>query len=538
MGEPLGRRLREAAAEPSRPLDLGAVERRAGALRRRTRLGGAALVLLVGAAAGLAVAADRDGPATRVATTPATVAEASDQLVVTAAGVVRVVDAAGGAVLRQVAVGAGNAVPTPLAVDPGGTVYGVLSTHGPMCKDLLIASVDLATGARSWAVDGPAEAPAVSPDGQFLAYLTGDQPPCEPQQVVVRDLRSGAEQRWPMTAPTRALSWTRDGRRLLVGGARLLDTALPAGPDNPSGPDAAGTRFPVMLADGRIAAVKPLCPNYHCAATIGAGDPVVVLDPATGEATGTLLATERSPGVVDALLVDPSGRRLAVLSQGDLYVVEGGAARLVAHRVDGAAWLPRSLDAPPAPARAPDDMDGDGRPDKVTVEWDAQRAVVVADLTTAGRQTLAVSADQYLLSADPAAGPAGLGMADVDGDGRAEAFVKVNEGASLGTATLVTVVGGTLSQVTLDGRPAALEFGGGIAHSARVGCGAGTLVQATWDSQDTSQTYDGTLDTYVLAGGRLERQEHTTHQFLTFGRPPTDGDLAAAGYLVHCPGID
>jgi hypothetical protein len=184
------------------------------------------------------------------------------------------------------------------------------------------------------------------------------------------------------------------------------------------------------------------------------------------------------------------------------------------------------------------DVDGDGRPDKVSISWNATGAVVTAVLTRLGTQTLPVQVDPFLLT-DPSVHPAVLGVVDINADGFAEVMVQVGQGASTSAFTILALVGGRLTQVLMNGAPAMLALGGSVGHFTRFGCESGQVVVAAWSSTDpTASSYHGERDVYRLSGAQLTLAAKTTITFATGGQPPSAGQLSAAGYLVHCPPID
>ncbi len=179
----------------------------------------------------------------------------------------------------------------------------------------------------------------------------------------------------------------------------------------------------------------------------------------------------------------------------------------------------------------PGDVDGDGIADTVTTTADGSgsTATVVADLSRLGRQTVSVATTYP---------PAILGIVDVDKDGYSEIFVQVDQGASTAFFTVIKLVNGRLTQVTLDGQLARLALGGSVMHISSLGCTNGHLIEASWNSSDQAQTYQGELDVYGFSGSQMVLLSKTTHTFVTNGPGPSNAQLAAAGYLQRCPPID
>lgn len=196
-------------------------------------------------------------------------------------GRLELVSKAAGSVLRTVAA-LGNAnfnVITVTADDRTAFVGTDLEAVGLQGGPYPIERVPL-DGQKPSVVELDATSPAVSPDGQQLAFFTSAG------RIEVRDLRTGTSRTWsfpevfrpitPENPPTVLhLSWLPDGVHLLVTIAprapsaqsaydtvEVLDTSLPAGNDNPRylGPGntqkgASGWSYATALSDGSAAVI-------------------------------------------------------------------------------------------------------------------------------------------------------------------------------------------------------------------------------------------------------------------------------------------
>ena len=148
----------------------------------------------------------------------------------------------------------------------------------------------------------------------------------------------------------------------------------------------------------------------------------------------------------------------------------------------------------PRPA-VPGDVDGDGRPDTVSVT-----ASGTVQVRYATGSTDTVSVDTI--------GPEGRlrGLADADADGRSEVFVHVGAGAYTEQISVLRYVDGRLRPVTLDGRQVELVSGASLRHSSAWACRppAAPILQWFGDSDD-GPTYRGTLVSYRFSGAALVR---------------------------------
>jgi hypothetical protein len=159
-------------------------------------------------------------------------------------------------------------------ISPDGWVW--IATEGANCENVgSLIRVPLAGGPAE--TIGPGFAPALSPDGRWLAY--GAQGGFCSNDVVVRELASGAERRWTYkrddpsqsfeTAIIRSLAWAPDSRHLAAefgwegNWVRVIDTAGPPGTlVGTIGPEPAARSVyssPTWIAADRVALWELCC---------------------------------------------------------------------------------------------------------------------------------------------------------------------------------------------------------------------------------------------------------------------------------------
>ncbi len=149
---------------------------------------------------------------------------------------------------------------------------------------------------------------------------------------------------------------------------------------------------------------------------------------------------------------------------------------------------------PARPARD-GDVDGDGRPDQVTLSAGGALAVHYSgggsDVVNLGP---GIAGDQKL-----------LGTADADGDGHAEVFVRMIMGASAQIDTVLRYVDGHLRQLTMDGEQAHLSYGASVRNQFTWACQPPTaaIVQASSTSNDNDQSFQGEVRRYRFAGSTM-----------------------------------
>jgi hypothetical protein len=184
------------------------------------------------------------------------------------------------------------------------------------------------------------------------------------------------------------------------------------------------------------------------------------------------------------------------------------------------------------------DVDGDGLPDQVRRTADGAEVRVEAELTSLGRQSLALlNANVALLSNENTSHAPILGVVDLDGDGTGEIFVTIDYGASTTFFTIVRLVDSKLAQMALNGEPVSFALFGSVAHQSAVGCDSGQLITAGWSTNDQFQTFDAERNVFRLRGAQLVLAQRTTHTFEADDMGVPVG-LETEGYDLHCPPID
>jgi hypothetical protein len=184
------------------------------------------------------------------------------------------------------------------------------------------------------------------------------------------------------------------------------------------------------------------------------------------------------------LLVDSSKSRVAtvaIATGGHLLEVEKFAVTAIQIR---------------SGAKASNDVDGDGRADRVTVSGSGTLAVGYGNGRT---ETVAFTPSGAGMA------PAVLGTADVDRDGRAEVFVRNDRGAYLETTILFRYTAGHLRLVTLNGEQAALPAGGSVRNQAYWTSDPPGAPIVIWTGTSTGdeEVYPGTLRRYGFVGATL-----------------------------------
>lgn len=240
-------------------------------------------------------------------------------------GTLAVLDADSGEVQERLLDGIDVSDPAKngIAVSPDGEAIFVVrpATDVTVPHDIVRVPVDGSTTE----VVAQGRAPAVSPDGETLAYVAVEPDPGTEQphpEIVLRDLTSGDEQRLvrdeePGFQFIVDVAWTADGAQLaFVAGeiqtglylvdvaAAGLDDAVRAGPDNRG----EGTSWTAVtsLDDERLAVVETCCgvpdvERWH----------VIVLDVPSGSVDGPLLPEERVEA--SALDSDASSRHIVMV---------------------------------------------------------------------------------------------------------------------------------------------------------------------------------------------------------------------------------
>ena len=269
-----------------------------------------------------------------------------------------VVSTATGNVVRVLAEAKPDAGPhTPsfapeLSLSPdGSTVYFVRMGEHFGCDEQIV-SVPFAGGSEHVVVQG--HAPALSPDGRYLAYSgKGLEPNCQQNPLVVRDLTNGEERRWTWAAEhpddpyqgggAFGLAWAPDSRHLAFyrndgdphwvtsvldtsQGETLLDARLVGSQDE-------GWWAPRYLGDGTLALLHTV-ESIH--SNPGGRQRVIQVDPSNGNVL-SLLAPPAA-GVTD-LAVDRSGTFLVYVSTDGVFRVQDGEAiRVTTGAYQAVAW--------------------------------------------------------------------------------------------------------------------------------------------------------------------------------------------------------
>jgi hypothetical protein len=210
------------------------------------------------------------------------------------------------------------------------------------CPAPTIERVPLAGGTATRVTRG--SYPAVSPDEARLAYLGPPDAQCRGRPLVVRDLATAAERRYPSGDAGAAgdsccvwLAWSPEGDRLAYARAvadtyevRLLDFAGNRTTRVGGGTGGESWEHPVFLTGERRMLLVSRRPGS------GAGSRLVKVDPVTGRVEATV-HTDNRP-IID-LDVDATGRYvLYVTDDFRAYRLEAGKATLVATGVAEADW--------------------------------------------------------------------------------------------------------------------------------------------------------------------------------------------------------
>lgn len=175
------------------------------------------------------------------------------------------------------------------------------------------------------------------------------------------------------------------------------------------------------------------------------------------------------------------------------------AAPIVAAPPAAATGTPVGGTGRPRPA-GPDDVDGDGRRDTVSVPAPGTLRIRYA-IGTTDTVTFDAAGDDGGL----------LGIVDADRDGRAEVFVHAGRGAYTDQTSVLRYVGGRLRLVTFDGTQVRLVSGASVRNSTSWACRppAAPIVQWSGESEDGT-AYRGTLVSYRFSGATLLRLSSRT----------------------------
>jgi Tol biopolymer transport system component len=316
------------AVPPELPVDLARRARN----RRRPALLAAAAAVVVGVLAVVAVLGDESTVRTR----PAAGGPPPDLVATTLNGAVVVASSEDGRILRTLAPD-GSAVGPPARSPDGQWVYYATRVDEPLCGNRLHRVRASGEGPPERVADG--SAPAPSPDGTRLAYISHEPSRCRPI-VVVRTLATGEEQRWPTPEGTSLLyawidvvRWSADGSHVSFdsgGGLYLLDTRRPGTLADARRLESA-LHAAAWLPDGRLVALQAVEGERS-----RVREQVVVLDPQTLDSTPLFYASSDATG----LDVDSSGRFLLVVNRrGELFLsADRGPLRRLDNGFRSASW--------------------------------------------------------------------------------------------------------------------------------------------------------------------------------------------------------
>jgi hypothetical protein len=160
------------------------------------------------------------------------------------------------------------------------------------------------------------------------------------------------------------------------------------------------------------------------------------------------------------------------------------------------------------------DVDGDGKPDQVTVS----AAPVSEGIWGVTLKLSALGTRRGQLHAE-ADRPTLVGVVDADGDGFGEVFLTVAQGASTSFWGALRLVDGVVREVTLGGQPMHLGIGGSVTHGDGFACRDDVkanrgreLVVYSGDTYD-GVTWEGTVTTYAWSGGAVVSLRERSESF-------------------------
>jgi hypothetical protein len=234
---------------------------------------------------------------------------------------------------------------------------------------------------------------------------------------------------------------------------------------------------------------------------------------AGGGSTALALTSTRGPSGLVSSVAGSGAQRSTV------------AATLASAPAEAKA-LPAAMAPPPVPSAAGWDVDGDGRPDTVTivpvgVAKTTYRFLLVVRLTTLGTQSVPFTATS--VTDMPPRGPVVVGSADAAHDGYAELFVQVDAGCCTEFWTIFRLVNGHIRQMTVSGQPVRLPVGGSVTANGGFSCAGPDLAVYAYQSGSKAGTFLATRDTYRWAGATLVL---AAQQQTTINGTPQDGALA------------
>jgi hypothetical protein len=154
-----------------------------------------------------------------------------------------------------------------------------------------------------------------------------------------------------------------------------------------------------------------------------------------------------------------------------------------------ATTVPPTTGAPDRP-RLASDVDGDGTADAVFLATDEGTGTLQlrVELSSVGARQVAVETPTVDLATV-------MGAVDVDGDGRAEVFVRTTAGASTALGSVFRLDGDSLVRVAFEGVGAEFAVHGAVRHLDGLRCSDGGIELSSAVSED-GRTYDVTVLRY------------------------------------------
>jgi hypothetical protein len=194
---------------------------------------------------------------------------------------------------------------------------------------------------------------------------------------------------------------------------------------------------------------------------------------------------------------------------------------------------------PSAGQAASGDIDGDGRPDTITIV-PAGRAkttssfLLVVHLTELGTQKVPFTATSQ--TDMPPHGPVVIGTADAARNDHAEIFVQVDSSCCSEFWSIFRLVNGRIRQMTIAGYPVAIAVGGSVLNNGGFSCTGPDLVIHFYNEQSGGPTvyrFQAIRDTYRWAGAALVL---VSRQVTAIRGTPADPALATYSG-VTCGGL-
>jgi hypothetical protein len=185
------------------------------------------------------------------------------------------------------------------------------------------------------------------------------------------------------------------------------------------------------------------------------------------------------------------------------------------------------------------DIDGDGRPDTITIV-PAGRAkttssfLLVVQLTKLGTQKVPFTATSQ--TDMPPHGPVIIGTADAAHNDHAEIFVQVDSSCCSEFWSIFRLVNGRIRQMTIAGYPVAIAVGGSVMNNGGFSCTGPDLVIHFYNEQSGGPAvyrFQAIRDTYRWAGAALVL---VSRQVTAIRGTPADPALATYSG-VTCGGL-